>query len=108
MIYRHNYCHLVPCLPLSNISAFVKQGPSVLLVTMLLIGTMLKVSFITIRLGHLKNLQHKGILLPCSQGNLAQVKDLVYINMEDGMQNYNVEKFEGVTHTWDALQREVF
>ena len=54
-----------------------------------------------------KNLQHKGILLPCSQGNLAQVKDLVYINMEDGMQNYNVEKFEGVTHTWDALQREV-
>ena len=55
-----------------------------------------------------KNLQHKGILLPCSQGNLAQVKDLVYINMEDGMQNYNVEKFEGVTHTWDALQREVF
>merc|ERR1712107_155760 len=37
----------------------------------------------------------------------GQVKDLVYINMEDGMQNYNVEKFEGVTHTWDALQREL-
>ena len=36
------------------------------------------------------------------------MKGLVYANMETGMQNYGMEKYEGVTQTWDVLQREVF
>ena len=36
-----------------------------------------------------------------------QVKDLLYTNMEKGMQNYNETGFEGVTHTWDIIQFEV-
>jgi len=37
----------------------------------------------------------------------GQVKGLVYANMETGMQNYGMEKYEGVTQTWDVLQREL-
>ena len=37
----------------------------------------------------------------------SQVKGLLYDNMEDGMKNYNVSGYEGVTHTWDIIQLEV-
>merc|ERR1712032_1523950 len=37
----------------------------------------------------------------------GQVRGLVYANMESGMQNYGEEKYEGVTQTWDVLQREL-
>ena len=38
---------------------------------------------------------------------IAQVNGLVYANMEEGMKNYGTEKHDGVTKTWDAVQREV-
>merc|ERR1711884_234611 len=37
----------------------------------------------------------------------SQVKELLYTNMEAGMTNYNVSKYEGVTHTWDIIQLEL-
>jgi len=37
----------------------------------------------------------------------AQVKDLLYDNMEAGMRNYNESGYEGVTHTWDIIQLEL-
>jgi len=37
----------------------------------------------------------------------GQVNDLLYRNMEQGMQNYNETGFEGVTHTWDGIQHEL-
>ena len=38
---------------------------------------------------------------------LHKVNDLIYDNMELGMQNYNASGYEGVTHTWDVIQHEV-
>jgi len=37
----------------------------------------------------------------------GQVNDLLYDNMEQGMQNYNHTGFDGVTHTWDGIQHEL-
>jgi len=37
----------------------------------------------------------------------GRVNDLIYDNMELGMQNYNASGYEGVTHTWDVIQHEL-
>jgi len=37
----------------------------------------------------------------------GQVNDLLYDNMEMGMQNYNQTGYDGVTHTWDGIQHEL-
>jgi len=36
-----------------------------------------------------------------------QVNDLIEVNMEKGMQNYNQTGYDGVTKTWDIVQREI-
>ena len=36
-----------------------------------------------------------------------QVNAIINTNMEKGMQNYQQEDYDGVTHTWDIIQREV-
>ena len=38
---------------------------------------------------------------------LRQVNHIINTNMEKGMQNYNLPESDGVTHTWDIIQREV-
>ena len=49
-----------------------------------------------------------GHLSQCHNGIITgQVNGLVYANMEEGMKNYGTEKHDGVTKTWDAVQREV-
>merc|ERR1712066_576201 len=36
-----------------------------------------------------------------------QVNHIINTNMEKGMQNYNLPESDGVTHTWDIIQREL-
>ena len=38
---------------------------------------------------------------------LCQVNAIINTNMEKGMQNYQQEDYDGVTRTWDIIQREV-
>ena len=38
---------------------------------------------------------------------LCQVNAIINTNMEKGMQNYNQTDYDGVTRTWDLIQREV-
>ena len=38
---------------------------------------------------------------------LCQVNAIINTNMEKGMQNYNQTDYDGVTRTWDPIQREV-
>ena len=38
---------------------------------------------------------------------LCQVNAIINTNMEKGMQNYKQDDYDGVTHTWDIIQREV-
>jgi CD63 antigen len=37
----------------------------------------------------------------------GQMNELIEKNMEKGMKNYNQEGYEGVTKTWDIIQREI-
>ncbi len=39
--------------------------------------------------------------------SIKQVRHIIEVNMEKGMQNYNKAGYRGVTETWNIIQHEV-